>query len=230
MTIPLGHLSLPNYPRISQNLKEKLVKIQRIISPLFTCGALPTHWMRTPFGWDCSKDLWAATNWYIELPSIAFDSSWDLANVFLNHFQLHVWYDDDTDLLSTFRQDKATHISDHIQEWQRWKRLIKATIPLKFLLEWFLKSLLPYISKDVSTSRIINEEEAILRAQHLDLIYSQSGILYEIIPDALRPTHSVKKPKPGPHADGVVGSVKSPIVESLEKNSMSCLLNILQWR
>ena len=45
----------------------------------------------------------------------------------------------------------------------------------------------------------------------------QSGILYEIIPDAPRPTHSVEKPNPGPHADGVVGSVKYPTVESLDK-------------
>ena len=76
---------------------------------------------------------------------------------------------------------------------------------------------MPYISKDVSTSGGTNEEEAILRAQHLDLIYSQFGILYEIIPDAPRPTHNVEKPKLGPHADGVVGSVKSPTVESLAK-------------
>ena len=62
-----------------------------------------------------------------------------------------------------------------------------------------------------------NEEEAILRAQHLDLIYSQSRILYEIIPNAPRPTHNVEKPKPGPHVDGVVGSVKYPTVESLAK-------------
>ena len=41
--------------------------------------------------------------------------------------------------------------------------------------------------------------------------------MYEIIPDAPIPTHSVKKPKPGPHADGVVGSVKSPNMESLAK-------------
>ena len=34
----------------------------------------------------------------------------------------------------------------------------------------------------------MNEEEAILRAQQLDLIYSQSRILYEIIPEAPRPT------------------------------------------
>ena len=68
----------------------------------------------------------------------------------------------------------------------RWNRLIKAFIPLEFLLEWFLKSLLPYIAKDVSTSRVQNEEQAIFRAQELDFIYAQSGLLYEIIPNAPR--------------------------------------------
>ena len=63
----------------------------------------------------------------------------------------------------------------------------------------------------------MNEEEAILRAQQLDLIYSQSGILYEIIPEAPRPTHDVENPKPRPHGDGVDGSVNSPTVESLTK-------------
>ena len=43
------------------------------------------------------------SKWYIEMPSIAFDSFWDLANVFLNHFQLPIRYDAGTDLLSTFR-------------------------------------------------------------------------------------------------------------------------------
>ena len=51
----------------------------------------------------------------------------------------------------------------------------------------------------------------------MDLIYSQSGVLYEIILEALRPTHDVEKPNPGPHVDGVVGSVNSPTVESLAK-------------
>ena len=64
---------------------------------------------------------------------------------------------------------------------------------------------------------VTNEEEAILRAPQLDLVYSQSRILYEIIPEELRPTHDAKKPKPGPHANGVVGSVNSPTVESLSK-------------
>ena len=31
------------------------------------------------------------------------------------------------------------------------------------------------------------------------------------------PTHNLEKPKPGPHADGVVGSMKYPTVESLAK-------------
>ena len=48
--------------------------------------------------------------WYIELPRgelVLFD---DLTMTFLNHFQLPVRYDVGTDLLSTFLQDKATHI------------------------------------------------------------------------------------------------------------------------
>ena len=151
------------------------------------------------------------TKWYIEFPSTAFSSFWDLASAFLSHFQLPVRYDFGTDL-STFRQNKATHISDHIRERRRQKSLIKATIPPEFLLEWFLKSLLPYIYKDVSTLVVTTEEEAILRDQQLDLIYARYGILYEIIPKAPRSTNSAEKPKPGPHADGVVGSVKSPTV------------------
>ena len=49
------------------------------------------------------------------------------------------------------------------------------------------------------------------------MIYSQFGILYEIILDALQTTRSVEKHKPGTHADGVFRSVKTPTVESLEK-------------
>ena len=70
-----------------------------------------------------------AAKWYIELPSAAYDRFLDLEPVFLNHFQLSVRYDVNTNLLSNFRQNKAMHISDHIQEWQRRKRLIKSTIP-----------------------------------------------------------------------------------------------------
>ena len=56
------------------------------------------------------------TKWYIELPSATYDSFLDLATIFLNHFRLHVSYDVVTNILSTFMQNKATHIYDHIQE------------------------------------------------------------------------------------------------------------------
>ena len=55
-----------------------------------------------------------AAKWYIELPSTAFSSFWDLASAFLSHFQLSVRYNFIMDLLSTFRQNKATHILDYI--------------------------------------------------------------------------------------------------------------------
>ena len=82
-----------------------------------------------------------ATKWYIELPKGAFTLFDNLAMNFFNHFQLPVRYDVGTELLSTFQQDKATHISDHIQEWCRWKRLIKAFIAKD-------------VAKDVSTSGV----------------------------------------------------------------------------
>jgi hypothetical protein len=100
--------------------------------------------------------------------------------VFLNHFQLSDCYNANIEILSDFHQDKATHISDHIQEWRRRKKLIKACVPPDFMLEWFLNSLLPYILKDASTSGVTVEKEVIFKAQQLDLIYAQSGMLYEI--------------------------------------------------
>ena len=60
-------------------------------------------------------------------------------------------------------------------------------------------------------SGAITEEELILRAQQLDLIYAQSGTLYELIPHASRPTFDLTKPLPGPHADGVIGSVQAAV-------------------
>ena len=96
----------------------------------------------------------------------------DLDMNFLNQFQLPVHYDVGMEILSTFRQDKATHISNHIQERSRRKRLIKSFISLEFLLKWFLQSLLPYIEKDVSMFGVQNEEQAIFREHELDLIYT----------------------------------------------------------
>jgi hypothetical protein len=53
-------------------------------------------------------------------------------------------------------------------------------------MEWFTKSLLPPIARDVSIVKVATKEKAIMHAQHLDLIYSQLGTLYDIIPHATR--------------------------------------------
>jgi hypothetical protein len=105
---------------------------------------------------------------------------------FLNHFQLPVRYDVDTKLLAKFEQKKEDHISDHISEWRHRKSLIKVLVPPAFLLEWFLKSLIPQLSKDIATLGVFSEEDAIMRSQQLELIYSQSGLIYENFLDAPR--------------------------------------------
>jgi hypothetical protein len=63
--------------------------------------------------------------WYIELDRLRYSYFNDLAMVLLNHFQLHVRYDVDTEFLANFEKTKSDHISDHIQEWQHRKSLIK---------------------------------------------------------------------------------------------------------
>jgi hypothetical protein len=56
---------------------------------------------------------------------------------------------------------------------------------------------------------LVTEEEAISRDQYLDLVYSQSGTLYELIPNDTRTTNDPSKPLSTSHADGVIGSIKT---------------------
>ena len=77
---------------------------------------------------------------------------------FLTHFQLPIWYKIGTELLTSLRQTTSTHISDHIHELRRRRRLIKAPIPDQLLADWFTKSLLPPIARDVSMGGALNEE------------------------------------------------------------------------
>jgi ribosomal protein L44E len=137
--------------------------------------------------------------------------------VFLNHFQLPVRYDANTELVANFEQTKADHISNHIQEWRHQNSLIKVPIPPAFLLEWFLKSLVPQLSKDVTMSGVFSEEDAIMRSQQLELIYSQSGLLHEILPDAPRSILDKTKQRVVPHADGIVGLAQTKPAEQLTK-------------
>jgi hypothetical protein len=87
--------------------------------------------------------------------------------------------------------------------------MIKAIIPDQLLAEWFTKSLLPPIARDVAMGGIVTEEETIARAQYLDLVYSQSGTLYELLLNVARANADPSKPSSSSHADGVIGSIKT---------------------
>lgn len=147
----------------------------------------------------------AATKWYIELSRGIFQDFNSLAMAFLTHFQLPVRYEAGMHLLTSLKQDKPTHISDHIHEWQNRRRLIKFHIPDQILTHWFTTSFVNKIGQDIVMGACVTEEQAIARAQYLDLIYSQSDMLYDILPDA--PWFRTSKALPTPTVDGVIGSV-----------------------
>ena len=69
-----------------------------------------------------------AAKWYIKLPRHSFVDFSAFTIVFLTHFQLPICYKTGTDLLTSLHKNTFTHISDHIHEWRRWRRLIKAPI------------------------------------------------------------------------------------------------------
>ena len=103
----------------------------------------------------------STTKWYIELPCASFHDFNSLAMSFLMHFQLPICYEMDTELLTSLCQTNSVHISDHIHEWRRRRRMIKAVIPDMPLAEWFTKSLLPPIARDVAMGGVVIEEQAI---------------------------------------------------------------------
>ena len=56
---------------------------------------------------------------------------------------------------------------------------------------------------------VFSEEQAIFRAQQLELISSQSGVLHKYFPNAPRSRLDLSKTKPGPHGDGLIGWINS---------------------
>ena len=76
---------------------------------------------------------------------------------FFDKFQLPIWYEIGTDLLTSLRQTTSTHIFDNIHEWRRRRRLIKAPILDQLLADWFTKSLLPPIARDVAMGGVVIE-------------------------------------------------------------------------
>ena len=90
-------------------------------------------------------------------------------------------------LLTNFKQSDSTHILDHIHEWRCCHRLVKNYALDQLLARWFTKYFLSPIKKYVAKGGIMVEEKFIARAQYLDLVYTQSGTLYDNIPNIMRP-------------------------------------------
>ena len=107
----------------------------------------------------------SAEKWYIELPHTSFHNFNSLTMSFLTHFQLPIRYKMGTELLTSLRQTTFVHISDHIHEWRRRRRLIKVVIPDQLLAEWFTKSLLLQIARDVAMGGVVIEEECSIQVQ-----------------------------------------------------------------
>jgi hypothetical protein len=56
-----------------------------------------------------------------------------------------------------------------------------------------------------------------MRAQQFELIYSQSNLLYNILPDVPRSILDKTRQRVGPHADGIISSAQAKPVEQLTK-------------
>jgi hypothetical protein len=135
---------------------------------------------------------------------VTFES---LEKTFLTFFQLAFRHDNGLELLFEFKQTSATHIANHIHEWHRKHGLCKEETTKQQFLNWFLISFVPLLAKDVASTFPQSEEEAISKAQQYDLIYSQLGYLYTVLPDALRLVpFGQDKPEMSHSADGLIGT------------------------
>ena len=92
---------------------------------------------------------------YIELPANFFTDYGTLAMAFLTHFQLPIHYETGTELLTSLHQSTSIHISDHIHEWRRRTRLIKAQILDHLLAHCFMKCMLLTIARDVAMGALL---------------------------------------------------------------------------
>jgi hypothetical protein len=55
---------------------------------------------------------------------------------------------------------------------------------------------------------VVTEEKVISRVEYLDLVYSQTGTLYDLIPHAHRSLNDPSRMTLESHVDGMVGSLK----------------------
>jgi hypothetical protein len=67
------------------------------------------------------------------------------------------------------------------------------------------------IGKYIAIGGIVMEEQAISRAQYLDLVYSQTGTLYDLLPELPHPGASSTSTTPAAShvVDGVIGTAQT---------------------
>jgi hypothetical protein len=108
---------------------------------------------------------------------------------------------------SEFKQTSTTHIADHIHEWHRRRSLCKAEATKQQCLNWFLKSLVSLLAKDVATTFPQSEEEAIDKANSSNsFIHSQDTyIQYYLMPSRPMP-FGQDKPGMSHSVDGLIGT------------------------
>ena len=92
-------------------------------------------------------------------------------------------------------------------------------IPDQILAEWFVKYLLPKIIEDVAKAEVVTEEKVIAQAQYLDLVYTQSDMLHEKIPDLPKKNQIIAAPSGSHAADGMIGMVNTKSKKKSSKNS-----------
>lgn len=161
----------------------------------------------------------ASAKCYIKFPRATYDEFNSLAMAFLTHFQFPNRYENDSHFLTSLKQDTTTHIFDHIHEWRHWRCLTKFEFPDDLLTQWFTKSFVNKIATNVAMGGCVTEDQDIARAEYLDLVYSQSGTLYEMFLDAPRPSSdpTTSKSPDVPPVDGVIGSVSQTSTKTSSK-------------
>ena len=77
--------------------------------------------------------------------------------------------------------------------------------------------------EDVAKGGFVTEEQVIAHVQYLDLIYTQSGTLYDKILDAPRPLFSIPpSPKSNKYShvgDGMIGTTSTKTVKAKSKKA-----------
>ena len=71
----------------------------------------------------------------------------------------------------------------------------------------------------------VTEEQYISHAQYLDLVYSQSGTLYDLIPHDPRPTTDPSRPATEPPANGILGLVQTQMTAKYSKKQNQTTLH-----